>query len=109
MYTITGEVINTFDVKPTDKFPDPSFKVQLLGETYTQDGQIRKEMVTLSVPKEVYFDLQKQAGASVSLPVALFANKVGQIFPFYPKGKGVQKPSMTTRERGAEEEEKGAF
>jgi len=83
MYTITAEVINAFSVPASEKYPE-SWKIQLMGDTYTRDGQIKKEMITLSIPSGEFHKLKDQVGQSVTLPVSFFA-KGNQINPFYPK------------------------
>ena len=73
MFRVQGEVTNCFTIPASEKYPK-SYKVQLLGDQTTRDGQIRKEMVTLSIPEDVYEDLEKKIGTEVVLPVGLFAS-----------------------------------
>ncbi len=58
MYTITAQVINAFSVPASDKYPE-SWKLQLMGDTHTRDGQIKKEMITLSIPQGEFNKLKK--------------------------------------------------
>lgn len=83
MYTITAEVINTFSVAASEKYPE-SWKLQLMGDTNTRDGQIKKEMVTLSIPQSEYNKLNDKIGQVVTLPISFFV-KGNQLNPFYPK------------------------
>ena len=55
MFSVQGQIVNTFSSPPSEKFPNPSYKVQLLGEQFTRDGQIRKEMVDLVIPRSLQF------------------------------------------------------
>jgi hypothetical protein len=84
MYKVTATMINAFTVDATAKYPE-SFKMQLLGDNYMKDGQIKKEMVTLNVPEDVYNSFLGQIGKRVTIPVSFFASG-GQINHFYPKG-----------------------
>ena len=81
MFSINGQIINAFTVPKSEKY-DESFKVQLLGDQITNAGQLRKEMVTLSVPRDVFNDLQSQVGHEVTLPVGIFARN-GQLNVFF--------------------------
>lgn len=83
MYTVTADLINAFNVPKSDKF-DESFKLQLLGDNSLKDGQVKKEMITLSVPRAVYSELKDSVGSSVTLPVSFFVQS-GNLYPFYPK------------------------
>lgn len=83
MYTLTAEIINAFSVPASEKYPE-SWKLQLMGDTNTRDGQIKKEMITLSIPFEKYNELKDMNGEIVTLPVSFFV-KGNQLNPFYPK------------------------
>ena len=85
MFSVHGQIINTFYIQASEKYPEPSYKVQLLGENIMKDGQCRKEMLDLSIPVEVYNSLIDRIGEQVQLPVGLFADK-GTIRAFFPKG-----------------------
>lgn len=82
MFAITGQVTNCFTIPKSEKY-DEAFKVQLLGDLVTKDGQIRKEMVTLSIPAGVYSELSHQIGHDVTLPVGLFASSNGKLNVYY--------------------------
>jgi len=83
MYKVTAEVMNAFSVPASEKYEE-SFKIQLIGDTHMKDGQVKKEMLTLSVPSEVYIRLKGAIGKTVSLPVSFFVRN-NQLNPFYPK------------------------
>lgn len=83
MYTVTAQVMNAFSVPASEKY-DESFKIQLIGDTHMKDGQVKKEMLTLSVPNRVYSELKDAVGETVTLPVSFFVRN-NQLNPFYPK------------------------
>ena len=83
MYQVTAQIINSFHSPATEKYEE-SFKVQLLGDNPLKNGQNKKEMLTLSVPKKVYTDLADQEGTHVTLPIGFFVSN-NRLTPFYPK------------------------
>jgi len=83
MYNVTGQIINLFVSPASDKY-EASYKVQLLGDMPLVDGQVKKEMLTLGVPKSVYDSLQGRAGEAVSLPIGFYV-KNGIMVTFFPK------------------------
>lgn len=87
MFSIHGQIVNTFYTPASEKYPEPSYKVQLLGDHVTKDGQVRKEMLDLSIPVDVYNSLLDQVGKMVRLPVGLFVSDKGAIRAFFPKGR----------------------
>lgn len=87
MFQVTGTIINLFDSPANDKY-DASFKVQLLGDNRLPDGQVKKEMLTLNVPRSVYETLRGRAGEDVTLPVGMFV-KNGQLNVYFPKAGAV--------------------
>jgi hypothetical protein len=90
MFSLKAEVINTFSVPPSEKYPEEAYKVQFVGDQLTRDGQIRKEMVTMGIPFEAFNVLKSKIGQVVSIPIGLFVTN-GRIQPFFPKGhaKGI--------------------
>lgn len=86
MFSLKGQVINTFTVPGSEKYPEESFKVQFLGDQSTKDGQIKKEMVTMGIPADVFKVLTERIGKTVSIPIGLFVTN-GRIQPFFAKGK----------------------
>jgi len=90
MFSLKAEVINTFSVPPSDKYPEEAYKVQFVGDQLTRDGQIRKEMVTMGIPLEAFNVLKSKIGQVVNIPIGLFVTN-GRIQPFFPKGhaKGI--------------------
>jgi hypothetical protein len=85
MFSMQAEVINTFSVPPSEKYPEEAYKVQFVGDQLTRDGQIRKEMVTMGIPLEAFKVLQQKIGQIVRIPIGLFVTN-GRIQPFFPKG-----------------------
>jgi hypothetical protein len=83
MFQIKAQVLNTFTTPATDKRPE-GFKVQLLGDSVTKDGQVRKEMVTISCPPDIFDRLSNHLGKTVTMPVGIFAVD-GRIQPYFPK------------------------
>lgn len=92
MYEVTGQIINVFHSPATEKY-EASFKVQLLGDNPLMDGQVKKEMLTLNVPRPVYDSLQDQVGKTVSLPIGFYV-KNNVLVTFYPKGQVAGKGSL---------------
>ena len=88
MYEITATLINTFIKEKTDKYP-ASYKLQLLGDTFLKDGQLKKDIVTLSVTPEIYQEYDSQIGTEITLPVAFFARD-NVVQPFFPVGQQKQ-------------------
>ena len=70
MFSIHGQIVNTFYTPASEKYPEPSYKVQLLGDHVTKDGQVRKEMLDLSIPVDVYNSSRpgRQDGALAGRP-----------------------------------------
>lgn len=83
MYQVTADVLNVFHVPATEKY-DETFKVQLIGDNHMKNGQVKKELLTLSVPEKTFLDLKGEIGNPVTLPVSFFAQG-SQITAFYPK------------------------
>lgn len=87
MFSVTGLLANTFHQPATDKY-DESYRVQILGDQITQSGEIRKELLTLSVPAQVYESFRSSVGQPVTLPVGLFASG-NRVQAFLPKNVNV--------------------
>lgn len=88
MFQIKAQILNTFTVPASETKPE-KFKVQLIGDCVTKDGQIRKDMLTLSCPADVYSQLEKRTGQIVTIPVGVFVAD-GRIQPYFPKqGAGI--------------------
>jgi len=85
MFQVTGQIINLFDSPKTEKY-EASFKVQILGETATIDGQIKKEMLTLNVPLSVFNSLKGRTGQDITLPVGFYV-KGNNLITFFPKSE----------------------
>jgi len=85
MYQITGEIINLFDSPASEKY-DATHKVQIMGDSLTVDGQVKKEMVTLNVPLPVFNSLQGMVGEPITLPIGFYI-KNGNMITFFPKSE----------------------
>jgi hypothetical protein len=83
MYNVTGQIINVFKSPASDKY-EASYKVQMLGDSPLVDGQVKKEMLTLSVPLPIFDNLQSEIGKTVTLPIGFYV-KNSQLVTFYPK------------------------
>lgn len=86
MYKVTGQILNVIHSPKSEKY-DESWKVQLLGDNPLMDGQTKKELLTLTVPKGVYEELASQSGSVVTIPIGFFV-KNNVLHPFFPKHGG---------------------
>lgn len=83
MYKVSGTIINAFHSAATEKY-EASYKIQLLGDNPLVDGQVKKEMLTLNVPRIVFDKLHAAIGQVVTLPIGFYI-KNGTLVTFYPK------------------------
>lgn len=91
MYNVKGQIINFFNSPATEKY-EAAFRVQVLGDMPMMDGQVKKEMLTLNVPQEVFNSLQGKMGKEVTLPIGFYI-KNGLLVTFYPK-HGAEKSAL---------------
>lgn len=91
MFTITGQVVNTFEApgraaneKAGIEAQDAKPKVQILGEMPVPGGQKRVELVTLTCEDQRVYEALR--GRTVSVPLGIFAPAKGQVIYFIPKG-----------------------
>jgi hypothetical protein len=91
MFTVTGQVINTFEAPARMKKDAPNEvefeakpKVQLLGDMPVPGGQKRMELVTLSCEDQTIFDSLK--GKTVAVPIGVFSPNRGVVIYYIPKG-----------------------
>jgi len=91
MFTVTGQVVNTFEAparagKPENQqeAQDAKPKVQILGEMPVPGGQKRVELVTLTCEDQRVYEALR--GRTVRVPLGMFAPVKGQIIYFIPKG-----------------------
>ncbi len=89
MYTIQATLINVFTTsggKDADGNPfPPSCKLQLMGDMPMKDGQVKKQLIDLTVPADWYNRLTGKIDQLVKLPISFFAQD-NRIVPFFPKG-----------------------
>lgn len=85
MYQVTAQILNLFSKPATEKF-EATYKVQLLGDSLTQDGQVQKEMLTLNVPKAIFDSLRGQEGQDATFPIGFYV-KNGSLVTFFPKSE----------------------
>ena len=93
MFQVTGLLQNCFKQDATDKY-DESFKIQILGDHVQQNGELRQELLTLTVPRNVYREFESLKGRSVTLPVGLFVNG-NRVQAFIPKGSNLTAPKAS--------------
>ena len=89
MFTVTGQVINTYEQpgqvdKSTGEVGRKTPKVQILGDMPVQGGDIRRELITLSIEDEKAY--QSLVGKSIRVALGFFAPNKGSIVMFIPKG-----------------------
>lgn len=92
MYKVTGQIINVFHSPASEKYEE-SWKVQLLGDSALVDGQVKKEMLTLTVPRPIFDQLQSQQGKTVTIPIGFYV-KNNMLVTFYPKHEVASKGSL---------------
>lgn len=92
MYNVTGRILNVFYSPASEKYEE-SYKVQLLGDNCLADGQIKKEMLTLSVPKDIFSNLKNHIDSVITLPVGFYV-KNNQLITYWPKHQEIEKGSL---------------
>lgn len=83
MFQATGTLINLFYSPKSEKY-EASYKAQLLGDLPQADGQVKKEMLTLNLPKTIFDSLQGQLNTEITLPVGISIMN-GKLITFFPK------------------------
>lgn len=76
MLSLTGTLINTFRTeggtnKDGEQY-DPQDKIQLLGDIATPNGEVKKDMYTLSVKNIA--DFVQHKGKEIVVPIGIFAS-----------------------------------
>lgn len=88
MFTVTGRVINVFTDQDRQGQDGELIKgkprVQILGDIPLSNGEIRRDMITLTVDRRS--DYETLADSLISVPLGFFSPAKGQIFYFIPKG-----------------------
>jgi len=91
MFSITGQVVNTFEAPGRAANPqtqqeaqEAKPKVQILGEMPVPGGQKRVELVTLTCEDQRVYEALR--GRTIQVPLGIFAPAKGQIIYFIPKG-----------------------
>ena len=88
MFQAKGQLIAAYSSPASEKYPE-AYRVQILGDMPMESGQVKKEMLTLGVPKSIYDVLQKCVGEWVTLPLGFYC-KGGTLVTFFPKGGEVE-------------------
>lgn len=91
LFSLTGQVVNVFTAPKVVKEDGTSYggqdKVQILGDIPLQEGQTRKDIITLTTSQGA--ELQKAIGSTVVAPVGFYAK--GSVISFFiPKGAAIQ-------------------
>lgn len=89
MFNVTGQVLHVFtDADRTDtatgEIQKGKPRVQILGDVPLANGEIRRDMITLSVESRA--DYEALIGSTISVPLGMFAPSKGQVAYFIPKG-----------------------
>ena len=91
MFSITGQVVNTFEApgraaneKAGVEAQEAKPKVQILGEMPVPGGQTRVELVTLTCEDQRVYEALR--GRTINVPLGIFSPAKGQIIYFIPKG-----------------------
>lgn len=89
MFNVTGQVLHVFqDADRTDtstgEIQKGKPRVQILGDVPLANGEIRRDMVTLSVERKA--DYESLVGKVISVPLGMFSPSKGQVVYFIPKG-----------------------
>lgn len=85
MYQVTGQLINLFNSPATEKY-EAAYRIQILGDMLTRDGQVKKEMITLNIPLPIFDSLRGEEGNVITLPIGFYA-KDGKILTYCPKSE----------------------
>jgi hypothetical protein len=86
MFSITGTLVNTYRAplrKGADSSETEKDKIQILGDIPLPNGEVRKDLISITVP-----DVRKyegEAGTQITLSVGVFAAAKGQIIYFINK------------------------
>jgi hypothetical protein len=83
MLKLSGVLVNTFRAplrKNAESGEVQKDKLQLLGDVLLDNGQIRKDLVTITVPDVRKFEGNE--GTEISLSVGVFSPAKGQIIYF---------------------------
>jgi hypothetical protein len=78
MFSITGQVITVFKAPEgktkTGENYGGDYRVQVLGELALKNGEVKRELVTLSMPSRWGRELFTAVGSTVTLPVGIMAS-----------------------------------
>jgi hypothetical protein len=89
MFQVTGRLLHVY--KDPDRIDRESgevnkgkAKLQILGEIPLENGELRHDMITLSIDKKA--DYEALVGSRIAVPLGMFSPSKGQIMYFIPKG-----------------------
>lgn len=97
MFTLNGTLLHVYETgqgvnKKTGEVYDSQDKIQILGDIPLQNGDVRKDIVTITTHDVSH--IKSMVGRNIIVPVGMFAQGKGLITYFMPKGsKAVLDPS----------------
>lgn len=100
MFTLNGMLLHVYETgqgvnKKTGEVYDSQDKIQILGDIPLPNGEIRKDMVTITTHDIEH--IKSMVGRNINVPVGMFAQGKGLITYFMPKGsKAVLDSSSAT-------------
>lgn len=83
MFQLSGVLVNTFRAplrRGAEAGEVEKDKIQILGDIPMQNGETRKDLVTITVPDVRKY--QGEEGTEITIPVGVFAPAKGQIIYF---------------------------
>ena len=87
MITLNGTLLNVFRApvrKNAQEGETEKDKIQILGDIPLPNGEVRKDLMTITVNS--YRDYQDQVGGEISVSVGAFAPQKGTVIFFEAKG-----------------------
>lgn len=98
MFSITGQVLKVFKApegktKAGENYGG-DYRLQLLGTQRLKNGEVKNELVTLSMPSKWGVDLFKCIGSTITIPVAVMASN-SVVKAYIPDGEEMPKVSET--------------
>ena len=100
MHTLNGTLLHIFETgkgvnKKTGEEYDSQDKIQILGDVPLPNGEVRKDMITITTHDVEH--LKPLVGKQINVPVGMFAISKGVITYFMPKGSKALLDSSSER------------
>lgn len=83
MITLNGTLLNVFKTPARGESSEEKDKIQILGDVALPNGEIRKDLMTITVKDARHFDGQE--GSEISVAVGAFAPQKGTVIFFQVK------------------------